>query len=341
MQGLLALIALALFASVAAAEDLASVWRGKTVTIVVGTSAGGGFDAYARLVARFMGKHVPGNPQIVVTNMPGAASNTMAGYVATVAPRDGTFIGAPLSTQPLAPVLEEPGALRYDHAKLAWLGSANEDVNLCVVRADSPARTFADALRMEIVMGGSSEISQTGYLPVLLNNTVGAKFKMVFGYPGSREIMLAMEKGEVQGQCGMGWSSLQTQYADLLARGRLNLLVQERIRGDPDLDRRGVPVAGDFAPGPDQKKVLEIVYAQEIFGRPYFVSSEVPKERIEALRKAFMDTMKDGEFLAEAERAKLDIASIEGEAVQSMLAEIYASPEDIKRKVRDAVRLKR
>ena len=341
MQRLAAAVFLAGLALPAAAQEQAPFWRGKTVTIVVGTSAGGGFDAYARLVGRFIGKHIPGSPQVVVTNMPGAASNIMAGYVAGVAPKDGTFIGASLSTQPLAPVLEEPGTLRYDPGKLAWLGSANEDVNLCVVRKDSRVKKFADVRDIETLMGGSAETSQTGYLPVLLNNATGAKFKMVFGYPGSREIMLAMEKGEVQGQCGMGWASLQTQYAEFLRNDRVTLLVQERVKEHPDLARLGVPVAGDFALDAEKRKILEIVYAQEIFGRPYFVSAEAPADRIEALRRAFMDTLKGPELLAEARKIGLDISPITGPDVQAMLADIYASPEELKRGLREAVRAKR
>ena len=341
MQKLAIGLALVVLALPAMAQEPAPFWRGKTVNIVVGTSAGGGFDAYARLVGRHMGKHIPGNPQVVVANMPGAASNVMAGYIATVAPKDGTWIGAPLSTQPLAPVLEEPGTLRYDPAKLAWLGSANEDVNLCVVRKDARVKTFVETREIEIVMGGSAETSQTGYLPVLLNNTTGAKFKMVFGYPGSREIMLAMEKGEVQGQCGMGWSSLQTQYATFLREDRVTLLVQERVKGHPDLARLGVPVAGDFALDAEKRRILEIVYAQEIFGRPYFVSAEAPADRIEALRRAFMDTLKDPDLLAEAAKTGLDIGPLTGREIQAMLTEIYATPEDLRRKLREAVRLKR
>jgi tripartite-type tricarboxylate transporter receptor subunit TctC len=334
-------VAIATFSSPTVAQDLSSVWRGKTVNILVGTSAGGGYDTYARMLGRFLGKHIPGNPTVVVSNMAGAASNTMAGYVASVAPKDGTYIGAPFSTQPLGPILEDPGALRYDVTKLNYIGSANEDAFLCVVRKDAPATTFADAFVKENVMGGTAETGSTGYLPLLLNNVLGTKFKVVFGYPGSREMTMAMEKNEVHGQCGLGWSSLLTQYADLLKSGKITLLVQERIKGLPELDKLGVPRSGDFAKTEEQKAILEIIYSQETFGRPYFVAPDVPKERVDALRKAFMDTWKDPELLAEAQKMNLEVGPISGEEVQAILARIYASPLELREKARQAIKPKR
>jgi tripartite-type tricarboxylate transporter receptor subunit TctC len=323
------------------AEDLAAAWRGKTVSILVGTSAGGGYDTYARMLGRYLGKHIPGNPNVVVTNMPGAASNTMAGYVAGVAPKDGTVIGAPFSTQPLAGVLDDPGQLRYDVMKLNYIGSANDDAFLCIVRKDAPAKSFADAFKTEVVMAGTAETGSTGYLPLLLNNVLGTKFRVVFGYPGSREMTMAMQKGEVHGQCGMGWSSMLTQYKDLISNNEVTLLVQERIKGHPDMDQLGVPRSGDFATTDEQRRILEIVYAQETFGRPYFVAPEVPKERVEALRTAFMETWRDPELLAEARKMNLEVGPISGEDLQSMLAKIYANPPDLLARTRAAIRLKR
>ena len=325
----------------AAAEDLSAVWRGKTVSILVGTSAGGGYDTYARMLGRYFGKHIPGNPNVVVTNMPGAASNTMAGYVAGVAPKDGTVIGAPFSTQPLAGVLDDPGQLRYDVMKLNYIGSANDDAFLCIVRKDAPAKRFEDVFKTEVVMGGTAETGSTGYLPLLLNNVLGTKFKVVFGYPGSREMTMAMQKGEVHGQCGMGWSSMLTQYKDLIKNDEVTLLVQERMKGHPDMDRLGVPRSGDFAKTDEQRRILEIVYAQETFGRPYFVAPEVPRERVEALRRAFLETWQDPELLAEAEKMNLEVGPISGEDLQGMLARIYANPPELLAKAREAIRLKR
>ncbi len=335
-------IALFLASSRAAqAEDMASVWRGKTVNILVGTSAGGGYDTYARMFGRFFGKHIPGNPAVTVTNMPGAASNTMSGYIASVAPKDGTFIGAPFSTQPLGPILEDPGSLRYDPRRLNYIGSANEDAFLCIVRKDSPAATFADAFDKQDVMGGTAETGSTGYLPLLLNNVLGTKFKVVFGYPGSREMINAMEKNELHGACGMGWSSMLTQYKGLMDSGAIKLLVQERIKGHPDMDRLGVPRSGDFAKTDEQRAILEIIYSQETFGRPYFVAPEVAPERVAALRTAFMETWRDPETVAEMQRVGLESGPISGDDLQALLTRIYASPTDLLAKAREAIRLKR
>ncbi len=341
VRALIPVVGALALAPAARADDLAAVWRGKTVNILVGTSAGGGYDTYARVFGRYLGRHLPGNPNVVVANMAGAASNTMAGYIAGVAPKDGTYIGAPFSTQPLGPILEEPGALRYDPTKLNYIGSANEEAFLCIVRKDAPATTFADAFSREDVMGGTAETGSTGYLPILMNNVLGTKFKVVFGYPGSREMTMAMEKGEVHGQCGMGWSSMQTQYSDLLKNDRVALLVQERIAGYPEMDRLGVPRSGDFAKTADQKAILEIIYSQETFGRPYFVASDVAKERVDALRAAFMETWRDPDLIAEARKMNLDVGPISGEAVQALLTKIYASPPDLLAKARAAIKLKR
>lgn len=341
VRAVLAVAIASALAGPAAAQDLAAVWRGKTVNILVGTSAGGGYDTYARVLGRHLGKHIPGNPNVVVSNMAGAASNTMSGYIASVAPKDGTYIGAPFSTQLLGPILDEPGTARYDATKLNYIGSANEDALLCIVRKDAPATTFADAFTREDVMGGTAETGSTGYLPLLLNNVLGTKFKVVFGYPGSREMIMAMEKNELHGACGMGWSSMLTQYNDLLRENRVALLVQERIKGHPDMDRLGVPRSGDFAKTEEQKAILEIIYSQETFGRPYFVGPDVPRERVDALRRAFMETWRDPELLAETTKMNLEVGPLSGEDMQALLARIYASPPELRQKAREAIRLKR
>ena len=337
-----ALAAIALiFATPAAAQDLVSVWRGKTVSILAGMPPGGGYDLYARLLGRHIGKHIPGNPQVTVSNMVGASGLLMAGHVASVAPQDGTVIGASISTLPLAPVLDDPALLRFDATKFNYIGSGNEDSFLCIVGKDSPVKNFADALKTQIVMGGSSETGTTGYMPILLNNVLGARFKIVFGYPGTRELVAAIERNEVHGQCAQSWSSMSTQYAEHLKSGRVSLFLQESLTGHPEMDRLGVPRAGDFAKTPEQRAILGIVYSQSVSGRPYFVGPNVPKDRVDALRKAFMDAWKDPELLAEAARMNAEIGPVDGARLQAVLNGIYASPEDLKRKAREAITLKR
>jgi tripartite-type tricarboxylate transporter receptor subunit TctC len=212
----------------AAAQDaMAQFYHGRTITIVVGSSAGGGYDTYARLLTRFFSKHMPGNPTIVTQNMPGAGSNLMSAYVANVAPKDGTVIGANFAGAILEPLIGQNPSGKYDPSKLNYIGSANSDIFLCLARADAPVKTFADAFTHELILGASADGGSTRDFPVLLNNLLGTKFKIVSGYPGTREIGMAIEKGEVQGQCGTGWSSLISTHPEWVRDHTVNILAQE------------------------------------------------------------------------------------------------------------------
>ena len=321
-----------------AAEDaVAKFYHGKTITLDVGSSAGGGYDTYARLMARFFGRHMPGNPTIVPQNMPGAGSNLMSAYVANVAPKDGTVIGANFAGAILEPLIGAHPPGTYDPSKLNYIGSANNDVFLCFARVDAPVQKFSDLFTKQLIVGASADGGSTRDFPVLLNNVLGTKFKIVNGYPGTREIGLAIDKGEVQGQCGTGWSSLITSHADWVRDHKINILAQEETNGYPELNKQGVPRTVDFAKTPEQRQILELVYSQEVFARPYMVAAEVPKERVEALRKAFMDTWKDPDLLAEAKKIDLDVAPISGADVQALINKAYATPPDVIAKAKDAL----
>jgi tripartite-type tricarboxylate transporter receptor subunit TctC len=326
--------------SAACAQD-AAFYKGKTVTIVVGTSAGGGYDAYARLLGRYLGKHLPGEPAIVINNMPGAGSNVAAAYVARVAPKDGTFIAAPYATVPLGPILEDASALNYDPGRMNYLGSALSDEYLCIVRPDAPATTFDAMLETQDIMGGTAENGSTGYLPILLNNVLGTKFKMVFGYPGTREITMAIQKNEIQGMCGMNWSSLMAQYPDLLKEKVIKIFAQENATGIPEANKMGIPLTVSYAKTNEQRQILEAIYSQEDIARPYFVAAEVPSDRLQLLRRAFMETWRDPELLKDAANAKLDVGPISGEDVQALLRKIYANPPELLQKAKEAIKLKR
>lgn len=324
-----------------AQEDIAKFFKGKSVQIIVGTSAGGGYDVYARTLARHMGRHLPGEPNFIVANMPGAGSNIMSAHVVNAAPKDGTVIGAPFATQPLAAVFENVEKLRFDPRRLHYLGSATTGHYLCVVRPDAPATRLEDMMTTEVVMGGTAENGSTGYLPLLLNNVIGTKFKVVFGYPGSREITTAIERGEVHGMCGLGVSTLAAQYAALLKDGKIQVLAQESVNGTPALNKQGVPRTGDFAKTDDARMILEIIYSQGVFARPYFVVEETPPARVSALRKAFDATWADPEALAEMKRFGDDVEPTSGVDVQKLLARIYASAPDLLERANAAIRLKR
>ena len=323
------------------AQDAAvQFYRGKTVTIIVGSTAGGGYDTYARLLGRTLGKHLPGNPAVIVSNMPGAASDAAAAYVARVAPKDGTFIAAPYASEPLDPILEDTTGLNFDPTRVSYLGSAVSDDYLCLVRPDAPATTFDDMFKTQVIMGGTAENGVTGYLPIMLNNVLGTKFKVVFGYPGSREITMAIQKGEIHGMCGLGWTSLMSDYKDLVNNGEIKLVVQENGKGLPEVSKMGVPLSVSYAHTEQQRRILEIIYSQEIFSRPYFVAPEVPADRLQILRRAFMETLRDPDLLKDAANMHLDVGATSGEDVQSLLDKIYASPPALLQSVKEAIKLK-
>ena len=337
----IALLGTAFAADAGQAQDVSPFYKGKTVTIVVGTSAGGGYDAYARLFGRYLGKHLPGEPAIVINNMPGAGSNIAAAYVARVAPKDGTFIAAPYATQPLDPILEDAGDLNYDPGRMNYLGTALSDEYLCIVRPDAPAPTFDDTFQKQDIMGGTAENGSTGYLPILLNNVLDTKFKMVFGYPGTREITLAIQKNEIHGMCGMNWSSLRSQYADMLKNNEVKIIAQENATGNPEANKMGIPLTVSRARTEEQRQILEIIYSQEEIARPYFVAAEVPADRLQLLRRAFMDTWHDPDLLKDAANMGLDVGPISGEDVQVLLRKIYANPPEMLAKAKQAIKLKR
>jgi len=332
------ILAAALYAPAAQAQDaVAAFYKGKQISLIVGSSAGGGYDTYARLLGRHLGKHIPGNPIIVPTNMPGAASNAAAAHIYAVAPKDGTVIGAVQTAAVLDPLFGDKARMKHDASKFIYLGSATIDYYICVVRADAPVKTFQNALTREVIIGASQPGTSTRDFPALLNNAVGTKFRIVSGYPGTREITLAIEKGEVQGLCGFSWSSLSVQHPDWLQNGFIRVLVQEHDKGHPDVNRMGVPLAVDFAKSPQDRQIMELIYSSEIFGRPYILPPGVPADRVAALRKAFMDALHDPELRTEGEKLGLDLDPISGEELQKIAEKIYATPPDIVERAKQAV----
>ncbi|HWG06287.1 MAG TPA: hypothetical protein VG271_14855, partial [Beijerinckiaceae bacterium] len=317
----------------AAAQDaVAQFYRGKTITIVVGSTAGGGYDAYARLMAHFFSKHTPGSPVIVVQNMPGAGENLMAAYVANVAAKDGTVIGAGSADTILAPLIGRNLARNYDPSKLKYIGSADGAHFVCYARTDAAVKTFADLFTRELIVGASGAGGGSFDFPVLYNNVLGTKFKIVSGYPGSRQIGLAIESGELQGECGIDWSVVVSTHSEWVRDRKINVLIE-----DPGPNMAGVPSAVDFAKTQQQRQILELVYSRAIFAWPYMVAAEVPNERVEALRKAFMETWTDPDLLAEAKKINLDVGPIRGADAQAMITKIYATSQDIIAKAKDAL----
>ncbi len=331
----LSAIMLAALGPVRAQDAVAQFYKGKQINIYVGSSAGGGYDTYARLLARRFGSYIPGNPTVVVQNMPGAGSNKAAAYIYSVAPRDGTAIGAIFSGAILQPLLGDP--VQHDPSKFIYLGNANNEVFLCLARTDAPVQSFKDAFSRDLIVGATNEGGSSRDFTAMLDNLLGARLRIVTGYPGSNEILLALERNEVQGVCGLGWSSIAPQRARLLDSGLARVLVQLATTGHPELNRMGVPLAIDFSKSEDDRKVMELVYSQLIFGRPFILPPGVPAERVAALRRAFMAALQDKDALVEAKGMQLDLDPLSGEAVQAEVAKAYGMPARIVERARQSL----
>jgi tripartite-type tricarboxylate transporter receptor subunit TctC len=338
---LMAAAAVLWLASPAAAQDvIAEFYKGKSIRFVIGAITGGGNDAYARLVARHLGKHIPGNPALTPINMPGASGRIAAANIFTIAARDGTAIGSTtpgVITDPLWAGEEGKDRFNYDPVRLVYLGSAQMATYNCYVRADAPVKTFADVLTTEVILGAASEGGSTRDAPVLLNNVLGTKFRVISGYPGTREILVAIERGELQGVCGMGWDAMYSQRPDWLEKGVIRVLVQENLSGHPLFDRMGVPKSIDFAKTPEDRATIELAYLQQAFGRPYILPPGTPHERVTALRKAFLAATHDEDLLAEAQKMRVEVRPLSGEDMQALVTKMYAMPRALVDRTRDAL----
>ena len=310
--------------SPAGAAEPEDFYKGKTVSLVIGYSVGGGYDAYGRLVARHLGKHIPGNPSVVAQNMTGAGSLKAANYLYSVAPKDGSVIGTFSRSQGIAPLL---GKAEFDSTRFSWLGSVTDEVSLCVTRHDSPVKTWNDVLARETTFGGEGAGSDPNIFALLYRNVFGAKLKIVTGYPGTNEIQLATERGEVDGLCGLSWSTLKGRYPHWLKDKKANILVQAGIKKQAELP--DVPSATELATSPEQMQILKLVLIGQAMARPFAAPPGIPADRKAALIAAFERTNKDPEFLAEAERLNLEVNPVPAGRLEALLTEAYATPKDV------------
>ena len=314
----------------ATSENVADFYRGKTIAMVVGTPAGGGYDIYARLLARHLGKHIPGNPLIIVQNKPGAGSVIAANYVYEVAPQDGTVILAATRTAAFAQLLGQSGT-RYQATKLNWLGSMNNEVGVMGIWHTSSVKTVEDARKTPVIFGSASMGGDGDIYPALMNNTVATKFKIVRGYQGSGGIDIAMLRGEVQGQSN-SFSAMKKFAPDW--REKMHVLVQLSLTKHPEMP--DIPLIFDYLkpeflkPGMtlEQAETLwRIMLVQKAMGRPFAVGPDVPAARLKALRDAFHAVMQDPEFLADAERTQNEINPVDGDEIQRMLETISSASQ--------------
>jgi len=311
------------------AQTPAEFYRGKTVEIYVGYTVGGGYDLYARLLARHIGKHIPGNPTVIAKNMEGAASLRLANWLYQVGPKDGSVFGTIGRGTAFDPIFGQKGA-QFDGTKFTWIGSANDEVSVCVAWYTSGVTKFDDVLHKGLTIGGTGPSDDTVQFPRVLNAILGAKFNVVAGYPGGNDVILAMERGEVQGRCGWSWSSVKVTHKAWIDERKINVLIQLSLSKHPDIT--DVPLITDLATTSEQKQIIKLIFARQVMGRPFLAPPGVPADRAEALRKAFMDTMNDKDFLTDAEKSQFEITPVSGERVQQLVSEIYQTPADIARK---------
>jgi len=318
------------FVTVAQAQSPADFYKGRNVDLYVGYSVGGGYDLYARVLARHIGRHIPGNPTIVVKNMEGAGSLRLANWLYRVAPKDGSVFAIIGRGTGFDPLLGQQAA-QFDGNKFTWLGSGNHEVSVCVAFEGRAGVTkFDDLQAKEMTVGGTGASADTDQFPRVLNGVLGTRMKVVSGYPGGNDIVLAMERGELQGRCGWSWSSVKATHGAWIAEKKLNILVQLSLHKHPDLP--DVPLVVDLAKTDEERQILTLIFARQVMGRPFLAPPGIPADRAEALRKAFMETMTDPAFVADAEKSQLEVNPVAGDDLQKLVAEIYRTPPEVAKK---------
>jgi tripartite-type tricarboxylate transporter receptor subunit TctC len=320
------LIAAGLPAASALAQAPEGFFKGRQITFLIGAGAGGGYDAYFRTFSRFLVRHIPGTPTIVPKNMPAASGLAAANTLYTSADRDGATIGAFPNNIPMDTMFGNPGA-RYDAQKLNWLGSIGKLENVCATWITSPIKTIAQAREREVIVAAAAATSNSAIMPKVLNTLLGTKFKIVAGYDPGSGMTLALESGETEGVCGLSWSTMKAARPHWIKDNKLNVIVQLGLAKLPELP--DVPSALDLVSDPVKREVLELILIRQEIGRPVAAPPGVPADRLEVLRRAFDDTMKDPEFLAEAAKAQLEIEPLTAREIDALLANAFATPRAI------------
>ena len=333
--GYLVAFALLSFAmgTTASADDF---FRGKQIRMIVGSDPGGGYDAYARLIARHWPAFIPGQPTMIVQNLAGAGGLKSMNYIATSAPADGTVIGAPQNQIPFEPLLKLSGGtlenVQFDALTANWLGSAAKEVAIAFVWHATPIRTIEDAMKQDVVTGSSGPTTSSSIFARILNATVGTRFKLVYGYKGNADMALAIERGEVQGSAGWFYSSFLATRGQWLAEKKVRILVQIALEKHPALP--DVPLILDYVTSPETRKELELALSSGLIGRPYVAAAGVPAARVKLLRDSFMDALGSPALRAEAKTMNLEIDAMSGEAMQKLLIEQYQAPQPMVDRVR-------
>jgi len=323
-----------LMAAPAVAEDY---YAGKTIDFVVGGNPGGGYDIYSRAVARNIDRFIPGKPTIVTKNMPGAGSTKAATFIANVAPKDGTVIGAVYPGAIVDPLLSDKKP-KYDPTKFQFIGTADNGTRICVTWHTSETKTFEDAQKRKTILGASQTGGGTRDYAYMHNALNGTKFEVVSGYKGSVDILLAMERGEVEGICGVYWSGLRGQRPDWLRDKKVNIILQAALEPEPTLTKMGVPTMWKYIKNDNDKKVAELILSQQIFGRPYILPPGTPPEQVKTLREAFDKAMADPRTIEDAKKMRIDINPLGGAKVQAVVDRLYATPKALVDRAKAVIR---
>jgi len=319
----------------AAADEVADFYKGKTFSIVVGHEVGTGFDLYSRVLARHLGDHIPGHPNVVVQNMVGASGVTPANWLYNVAPKDGSVIMTFVHTAALEPIFGN-GAARFDAAKLTWIGNMDEGVGICGVSPASGVTRFEDLLVKEVPFGSTGATGPLGKYALAVKNLLGAKIKLVPGYQGSASVKLAINRGEVHGICGISMSSVTSQWRDELQSGAFKIILQ--LSGRPHPALTGVPHVERYAKSADDGQVFGLIFGAQALGRIYGSAPGIPAPRRDALRAAFMATMSDPQFVHDAGKSQIDINPMSGAEVEAFIARIAAASPEVVERARRATR---
>jgi tripartite-type tricarboxylate transporter receptor subunit TctC len=317
--GVIAVIAMLASTGLAAAQT-ADKFKGKVFEVIVGYDTGGGYDIYARALARHIGKHLPGNPTAIVKNMPGAQTRTAANYLYNIAPKDGTVIATIARGLPTEELLGS-GGIRFESAKFNWIGSMNNEVSVGVAWHTSPVKTFEDTKKREMLVGA---IADSLLFAQVMNAVLDTKFKPITGYKSGAEIGLAMQRGEVEGRMGWSWSSVVSMNPEWIREGKIRNLVQFSTSKHADL--ANVPLVTELANNDADRALLELVFSRQVIGRPFIAPPGLDAETVQILRKAFDDTMKDPAFVAEMQKANLEVNPISGEEVQKLIDRLFQTP---------------
>ena len=307
---------------------------GKNVTMIIGFGPGGGYDSWGRVVARHIGKHLPGNPTVVPQNMPGGGSFNAANHIYAIGPKDGTALAIIARDAPLGPITNAPGA-RFDPLKISWIGTPTVETNICISMDRAKVKTFKELQENELIIGNTGVGTGTYSYPKALNGIFGTKFKLISGFPSSTDVFLAMERNEVDGICE-SLDSVIGKRPDWIATKKVNVLFYAGAK--PDIDLHGAPFIVDQARNAEEKQALEFLYAGQGIGRPFVAPPDLPADRLKMLRDAFTATMKDPDFVADLTKQKLDLEPEDGEHLEALIRKIYATPKSVVDKVGELIK---